>query len=174
MDRLPWKVLLMALLITLCNCTSNPNEGDDASISLGTGTTDFVSLNDNQTLPLIAGIQGGYHFIVHAQVRGELIAGDSRSPGLVGNPQTSFAIYRENGERIDGEAPPYRLGYVEEREKLYSLPSGRQVRLDVNLQNTLVPAIYGERLRLTVGLRDASGLRLGDETWIVATEGVPD
>lgn len=140
---------------------------EDATAELGTGTTEFEPLADESELVLVAGPQGGFHFVVHARMRG-LDPGDPARPGLVENPRTEFAVTDEVDQRLDVEMAPYRLGYLAIGDD-YVLPSGRIVRI----RNEAVPSLYGRRARIEVQVTDASGESASDGRWIVVVEAPP-
>ena len=160
-----------------CDCRSAP--GADAGpqeIELGTGGLNFEPLSTGQGLVLIAGIQGGYHFIVNARIKG-LLSGNPSVPGELGNPQTRFSIFDEDGRQIDTMPRPYRLGYRPANEGWFELPSGRilQINQQLVVDEGLVPEIYGQQVRLTVDVLDASGLEANAEVWVVAEQDIsPD
>ncbi len=170
----PLAILSFAVALPLNWGCGNESESPDAgleTVELGTGTVSFEPLIENQELTLIAGLQGGYHFVVHARMK-EMLPGDPSRPGQLGNPITQFLIFKEDGTRIDIRTPPYRLGYREATGGFYDLPSGRILQLDQDLviDQALVPEIYGTKVRLRVEVRDAQGKRATDERWIIAVE----
>jgi hypothetical protein len=127
---------------------------------------DFESLANGESLELINGIQGGFHFIVHAQIRG-LIPGNPANAGLPENPRTQFAAFAADGTQLDLELPPYRLGYLTNGDGSYSLPSGRILQIG----DQHVPAVYGTEVRITVRVEDTVGRVVNDErTIVVITE----
>lgn len=145
-------------------------------VELGTGTTQFQTLGEEQELILWAGPQGGHHFIVHARMQG-LAQGDVTMPGNPGNPRTLFSAYDQYGDQVDLKLPPYALGYVDGDDGWYYLPSGRLLRTD----ETLVAPLFGNPVLIRVDAWDATGRRGSDQTWIVAVKepvlpdsGVPD
>lgn len=156
---------------TLAGCGGT--EAGDAVVELGTGATEFRALAPDAELPLIAGIQGGYHFVVHARAQG-VYPGDPQRLDSPDNPTTRFALFLDGGERIDIRATPYRLGYVAAGDGWAALPSGRLLQLDQDrVEAGLVPDLYGRRLRVRVEVEDVEGDRASDERWIVAVEGEP-
>jgi len=140
-------------------------------LEIGTGAAQFEALVEGQELAIIAGPQGGYHFIINARMQG-FLPGFPLQPGLLGNPQTRFSIFLENGEQVDIQANPYRLGYQKSLDSWYELPAGRFLRLSDNLiaSENLLPNIYGQRVRLEVRLRDAKGQETKASQWVVAVE----
>jgi len=150
-----------------------PDAGPETA-ELGTGPVEFETLGDDQEITLLAGLQGGYHFVVHARMS-NMIPGDPARPGQLGNPLTTFFIFKEDGTQIDIEAPPYRLGYTLESGDTYRLPSGRLLQIDQNLvEQGLLSEIYDTRLRLRVEIRDVQGRRAFDEVWVIAKEEIDD
>lgn len=170
--RLPFVCLLAGSAFSAqSGCGGEPDPGA-IEIEIGTGAFDFESIERDQELEVVAGLQGGFHFIVNARARG-LITGDPMQPGQLGNPLTRFSIYSEDEERLDILGPPYRLGYREASEDWYSLPSGRILQFNQELVESegLIPAVYGQRLTLRVDIRDARGEEATDEIAIIAVEG---
>ena len=150
------------LALLAFGCGNSPGTGE---VTIGTGTTEFESIGDGAELEVVAGPQGGFHFHVHARMRG-LDPGDPSMPGLIANPATTFAAFRESGEQIDFDFPPYRLGYVDIGGGEFELPSGRILQIE----EAVIPAIYGERIRLTVEIRDEGGRTATAELSITAIE----
>jgi hypothetical protein len=141
-----------------------PQEGE---AELGTGTTSFEELRDDDELVLVAGPQGGHHFVVHTRMSG-LLPGDPTMPGLIGNPSTSFTVEDEHGERLDLNMAPYRLGYepADEPDGAYVLPSGRILQI----QQAVVAATYGTRVKIRVEVTDVRNATASDERWVLAVE----
>jgi hypothetical protein len=142
------------------------DDGDDGSslVELGTGTTSFEPLAEEAELVLVAGPQGGHHFVAHARIVG-MDPGDPEQPGLASNPTTRFSVADEDGTSIELEMAPYRLGYVEQ-DGAYVLPSGRIVQV----REAVVPLLYGSRARIEVEVTDAEGRSARDGRWVVAVE----
>ena len=130
---------------------------------LGTGTTAFEPLTPEQELGLVTGPQGGYHFIVHSRIT-EMAPGDFMRPGLPENPVTLFEVWHDDGRQIDKLFPPYHIGYMEDPEDpaRYVLPSGRILQIE----EAEVPAIYGQRARITLRVSDTDGKVATDERWV--------
>jgi hypothetical protein len=167
------------LALVLCACPSEdaqPDASGDAfvfvdidarleggSAELGTGTTGFEPLLDDQELGLVAGPQGGYHYIVHSRIR-EMSPGDYMRPGVTENPVTLFAVYTEDGRQIDKMYPPYHIGYMQDEAEpsLFVLPSGRILQIE----NAEVPGIYGARVRIRLRVSDVEGRVATDERWV--------
>ena len=130
-------------------------------VELGTGTTQFQSLVDEQELTLIAGPQGGYHFIVHARTQ-EIEPGDWERPSAEGNPITLFSAFDEDENQVDLMLPPYALGFRDLGDDWWYLPSGRFLRVE----NDLAPLLIGTRLRIEVFIEDADGAIARDQRWV--------
>ena len=162
---LPAVITTCALLASGCASEMLP---ETVTIELGTGETEFEPLEDMQELTLVAGLQGGYHFIANARIHG-LDPGTASMPGLESNPVTEFIVLREDGTRIDEAGPSHLLGYKAAASPWFELPSGRILAIDQQLveEEGVVPAIYGERLLLRVEVIDADGIEASDEAWIV-------
>jgi hypothetical protein len=140
-------------------------------IELGTGGIAFEPLEEDQNLLLVSGTQGGFHFVVNARIRG-FLTGNPSVPDELGNPLTRFSIFEEGGRQIDIMPRPYRLGYRAGDDGWFELPSGRILQVDQELviNEGLVPAIYGERVRLFVEVRDAMGTEAEAEIWVIAEQ----
>lgn len=59
---------LLFLPVLLASCGAS--EDNSLTIELGTGEAQFEPLEDLQTLPLVLGIQGGYHVWLSARISG--------------------------------------------------------------------------------------------------------
>ncbi|MCP4446624.1 MAG: hypothetical protein GY811_14950 [Myxococcales bacterium] len=164
-------LLLIASLRILGACGEDPPKGP-AAIEIGTGTTAYEPLIKGQELGLVAGIQGGYHFVINARMQ-NLLPGDPSMPNALGNPQTRFSVYLEDGSRVDNTAPPYRLGYRAEMDDWFEMPSGRILQLDDDLiaDDDLLDKIFEQETRLVVEVRDARGDEATHEATVVAVPG---
>ncbi len=163
------RMLLPLLILPLLAC------GDPAAtIEIGTGARAFEPLTPKQDLGIVAGSQGGYHFIINARIRG-LLPGDPGQPGALGNPLTRFEVYLDD-KRVDIMAPPYRLGYRDSAEDWHEMPSGRILQLSDQLiaDENLIPDIYGKEVRIETYVRDARGDEASDVEWVVAVEAEGD
>lgn len=137
----------------------------DAWVELGTGAVEFEALEPEADIVLVAGPQGGHHFVVSARMSG-LQPGDPSMPGTAQNPSTRFSVWSEAGLELDVEPPPYRLGYEEVGDGVYELPGGHIIQV----REEEVPALYGARVRIAVDLSDAAGVAVADERWLRAVE----
>jgi hypothetical protein len=174
---LPGLALAACLFGLLPGCGDDGGPGGGIAIELGTGTVDFETLIPEQDLELIAGPQGGHHFILHARARG-IIPGDSSRPGLPENPATVFEVWQDE-RQVDPMFPPYRLGYIQVDDGWLAMPSGRIITVIEGDAAGLIDA----RVRLRVTVTDAVGHTASDETYIHVIEdgnppdgdgGVPD
>ncbi|HWN68011.1 MAG TPA: hypothetical protein VNM90_10260 [Haliangium sp.] len=173
----PWIASTCVALtwLAFAGCSGGPGSGEPdagpvAMAELGTGMFDFERLADGQVLDLISGPQGGFHFVVHARMRG-LTPGDPRQPGLPENPTTIFRALDENGVRVD--VPELRqLGYAPDPQVggWYALPSGRILLID----NLRARTLYGRRVTIELQLQDSAGRMAGDTVRITAVAFPPD
>lgn len=158
----------------LAGCSDDSAPGIDAApafvAEIGTGMFGFERLVEDQALDLIAGPQGGFHFVVHARMRG-LTPGDPRQPGLPGNPNTYFRALDEDGVRVD-VAEIRQIGYLPDPqvEGWYALPSGRILLIE----NTVARSLYGRPVTIELQIRDSAGRMAGDSVSITAIAYPPD
>jgi hypothetical protein len=162
------------VLAGLAGCSDDPAPGIDAGpavvAEIGTGMFGFERLVEDQALDLIAGPQGGFHFVVHARMRG-LTPGDPRQPGLPENPSTFFRALDENGARVD--VPETRqIGYTPDPQVdgWYALPSGRILLID----NLAARGLYGRPVTIEMQIQDSEGRMAGDSVRITAVAFPPD
>jgi hypothetical protein len=151
-------------MVAAAGCGDSPGPSGPAEVELGTGATDWIALAENGRLDVLAGPQGGHHFLVHARIR-NLTPGDPLFPGLADNPTTAFAAYL--GDRqVDQQQPPFRLGFGQGDESFYYLETGRLLFLN----DSDVPMLYGQAVRLTVKVVDIAGREATDERTVLAQE----
>lgn len=162
----------LILLATAARCGGGNGDRPDSAVTqgdawveLGTGTVGFEELEPDSDLVLVAGPQGGHHFVLNARMRG-LQPGDPEMPGTVQNPSTRFTVWSEAGDQLDIDPPPYRLGYEAVGDGVYGLGSGHIIQV----REEEVAALYGTRVRVRVELTDADGATASDERWVVAVE----
>ncbi|HEU5061345.1 MAG TPA: hypothetical protein VFU21_32695 [Kofleriaceae bacterium] len=127
--------------------------------------TEFEEVPADSEQVLVAGPQGGHHFIVSARIRG-LQPGDPESPGTIYNPSTRFTVWSEDGEQLDIDPPAYRLGYEEAGNGMFVLPGGHIIQV----REEEVAALYGGRVKVRVEVEDSTGARASDERWVVPVE----
>ena len=182
--RTPRRALAyLAWLCALSCAVGAPGCGSDSSGSggeaeIGTGTVAIEPLSDGDRLDLIAGQQGGFHFVVHARMRG-LSPGEPRQPGHPSNPTTYLRVLDEDGERVD--LPEVRsLGYVAEAppgdasppssppadDLWYALPSARIVLID----NDRVADLYDRPVTLEIFIEDVEGRTATASVEVIAIE----
>ena len=149
-----------------CGAPTEPGDGPGAEI--GTGTLVFDPLEDGQPLDLIAGIQGGFHFVLHARMAG-LEPGDAQQSSHPDNPVTRFRVLDQAGARVDIEEVR-TVGYEDVGDGWHALASGRIVRI----ANDRVPALYGTEVRIQLRIDDVHGRVAQDEVRVIAVEyGLP-
>jgi hypothetical protein len=81
---------MLALLVIVVSACGGPKQSS-ASLELGTGDQRFITLNDGDPVPIIHGLQGGYH------VWGSVRVSNMAPMGL----HLQFAL-----ARVDGSGPP--------------------------------------------------------------------
>jgi hypothetical protein len=137
----------------------------DGEAEIGTGTTAFESVTAGQELTIVAGPQGGHHFILNARQKG-LEPGDPTKPGLAGNPTTRFATYL--GDRqVDIMQPPYRLGYEDTGDGYLTMASGHIIPF----QEDALADVDGQTVRIEVEISDVNGLCARADTTVTAVPG---
>ena len=146
---------------------SDDDEGD-GEVALGTGYEAFEPLDDD--IPIIAGPQGGFHLNLNARVRG-LDLGDPDDLLDPENPSTAFGIYTAEGERLDIDTCPVRVGYRADGDEGV-LPRGVSVVFEVAGVEELVPLFDGPVL-VRVEVVDSRGRYAADERTIVVRAPVP-
>lgn len=150
----------LGLLLFFFGCGGAP--GDAGIAEVGTGTTRFEPLASDQELILIAGPQGGHHFILHARIA-DLAPGEPGSPGDPANPSTAFAVFFD-GERVDLPSAPLAFGYEDTGDGFATLASGRVVQVFEDR----VEAMHDQRVTVAVTVTDTDGRRATDEREIIA------
>ncbi len=169
MSRISRRLLVLACLAPASGCGDDGGSAGDAVVDVGTGGIAFEPLSEGASLRLIAGSQGGYHFVVNARMH-DLLAGDPSMPNLLGNPLTSFSLVNAEGDRIDTSAPPYRLGYRDSDESPWlEMPSGRLLVVNqqlIDADPNFLDSLYGSEISLRVTVVDAKGDQGSDETTI--------
>lgn len=157
---------LLAAALTLAGCgDAPPGPVGEPEVEIGTGMVSFLPLSDGQALDLVAGPQGGFHFHVHARMRG-MSPGDPRDRTAPGNPTTWFRALDDTGARVDIPEVE-QLGYAPQEggaEGWHTLPSARLMLI----QNAAAVTLEGRVVTLEVQVRDAHGRMAGDTVQIVA------
>ena len=162
----------LILLATSAACGPSNGGGPDSAVTptgawaeIGTGTVGFERLAEDGDMLLVAGPQGGHHFIVTARMHG-LEPGNPEEPGSTYNPATRFSVWSESGEQLDIMPGAYHLGYEEAGDGVYELRGGHIIQV----REEEVAALYGARVRVRVEITDPSGSKVSDERWVVAIE----
>jgi hypothetical protein len=151
-----------------------PTPGAEVEIRTFRDGVGLVRLNENDELSVYAGPQGGHHFYVHARIRG-MSPGDREQPPET-NPATWFSAYLEDGTLISEIPCVYPLAYETDEDGEQALPYAPILQI----RSELVPAIYGQRVRIKVEVMDGEGRYVTDEVWVIAASseppdaGVPD
>lgn len=91
---------LVAVLLVMVPpaCTSGgpiPCPTDAAEVEIGTGASDWIPLEDGETLSFFHGPQGGYHVYGSQRARG-IEPGDLADPYSADNPRVSFEVEVED------------------------------------------------------------------------------
>lgn len=161
MQRVVWTLQVLACALA-AGCGS---AGDDGmmqpgipEIELGTGTVYYERFTDGQEIPLYQGPQGGFHFLMHARMRG-MQFGDDRDPEGQDNPVTEFSAFDARSTRVDLRRGIYTLGYRPvEGGDWGELPSGKIIEV----RNELAMALLGTEITLRVQITDVDGLMAED------------
>lgn len=155
--------LAIAALVAATLACSAPAEGPDAgppSLEIGTGTRDFEPLGDGDSIFIVQGPQGGYHFFGSLRAQ-NINAGDSEDLSDPQNPQTTFEAF-VGATRVDAMASSYRQGL--EVGGGFAEMVGRQVILDILDDDEL----DGMTVRFAVTVEDVAGIQLTDERTLTA------
>ena len=145
-----------------------------AEVELGAHREGFAVLDEDDDFELHQGTQGGFHFFGQARIRG-LAAGDREQPPE-SNPATWFRAFTEDGTDITLRPCAYPVAYEMNQDGEYVLPYAPILQIE----NRVVPGIYGQRVRITVEVMDGEGRYARDERWVIAVPagkpdaGVPD
>jgi hypothetical protein len=162
--------LSVAGLLLLVACSGKPDEGEDTSIpdlppqiEIGTGETEFEPLEDGDTIYIVYGPQGGYHFNGSLRVQG-IDAGDPDHLDDPNNPLTVFEAF-EGDQQVDMDASTYKQGIdpVDDEPGVYEM-IGRRVILDITSDDEL----DGKEVRMTVRVEDTNGVVVEDGRTLLA------
>ena len=148
-----------------CGGTDPIIDGGQPIVEVGTGTTTYEPITEDQLLPLIEGPQGGHHFFMHVRMMG-LDPGDDRSSTAESNPETLFRVFDADGNRVDTETVAFRRGYREGEDGWLELPSGRIIIVN----EAIVDTLFDTRVRLRVEVRDSQDRVATDEVFVNAFE----
>ena len=132
-------------------------------IEVGTGREQFEAMTPEQDLPLIVGLQGGFHFEIRTRIQG-LDGGSGTDKD--GNPRTLLSAYNEAGERIDSARATcgFFVAY-EPGEDYDELPGVRLVIFGLDSR----PAV-GQRVRIMAEIVDQCGRYASNDVWVVTSE----
>jgi hypothetical protein len=152
-----------------CDGIERGEEGGE--VEIGSGYDAFEPLDDD--IPIIGGPQGGFHLNLNARVEG-LELGDPDDLLDPANPSTVFSIYTEgNGERLDIDTCPVRVGYRAEGDHGV-LRRGVSVVFEVSGLDELVP-LFDRPVLVQVEVVDVGGRHATDaRTIVVRAPGTPD
>lgn len=151
-----------------------PTPGAEVDVGAFRDGVGYAPLEENQELDVYAGNQGGFHFFLHARIRG-MSPGDQEQP-LETQPATWFSMYLEDGTDITLAACVFPLAYEMNESGDWVLPYSPIVQFS----GGQVPGIYGKRVRVKVEVMDGEGRYATDEEWVVpvpykeADAGVPE
>lgn len=153
-------LLGVALILgTGCDGTEGADAGPGvdagpATIELGTGDLEFLSLRDGQDFECILGPQGGYHFLVAMRVDG-VEPGNLEDRSDPSNPTTEFTA-SVGGVRIDSMDARYVQGLRPASGGFEML--NRLLILDIDG----CAEINGTEARVEVTVTDAGGVSVSD------------
>lgn len=160
--------LLLGALALAMGCKGEP-DGEDTvpklppMVEIGTGETEFVPLEDGDTIYIVYGPQGGYHFNGSLRVQG-IEAGD---PDHIDDPRNPITIFEafEGDNRVDMDASTYKQGIdpVDGEPGVYEM-IGRRVILDI----TSDAVLDGKEVRMTVRIEDVNGVVVEDGRTLLA------
>jgi len=157
----PPALLGFSVFALLAGCGGGGDgSGGGMVVEVGTGALAFEPVAPDGDWTLVAGPQGGHHFIVNARARG-LVPGDPTRPGSDTNPVTTFSVYDTEMNQVDLMPPPYQLGYEATPDGWFSLTSGHIAQVIESQAARLVDT----RVLIRVELHDSAGHAASDERW---------
>ncbi len=154
--------LALGLLLGACSGSAPLADAGPPSLELGTGSSEFEALADGDTIFIVQGPQGGYHFFGSLHAR-NMVPGDSEDLSDPRNPQTTFEAFVGDA-RVDAMASSYKQGLREQGGVAEMI--GRQVILDILDDDEL----DGATVRFRVTVEDADGVVLSDERTLTAVK----
>ena len=143
-----------------CSASVDRPDAGPPSLEIGTGTGGFEPLVDSESIYIVQGPQGGYHFFGSLRAQ-NINAGDSEDLSDPQNPQTTFEAFVGDA-RVDAMASSYRQGL--QKTNGFAEMIGRQVILEILDDDEL----DGVSVRFSVTLQDADGIELRDERTLMA------
>jgi hypothetical protein len=142
------------------DCWSGVGDPSGGAVELGTGVTEFEPLLDGQALDLYAGPQGGFHFFLHARLRG-LFPGELDNRATL--PYTHFTAEFGDGTRIGVLECASRLPYPVESQGYHALDAGRFLPV----HDDFVDRLAAEPVLVSVAVLDCDGLYAEDHRWVI-------
>jgi len=163
-------------LLTSIACTGDePNDDtDDTDVEpvptearLGTGTEEFVPVEDGDEITIVFGPQGGYHLDGSMRASG-IVAGDPDDLTDPDNPITAFRVWDETGDPISGLEGANEILYQEGLEPtdepgVYEMV-GRRIFLDIPSDD----AIVGTMIDIEVEVHDVNDVVVSDRHTVLA------
>ena len=135
------------------------------AVEIGTGTVAFEPLTEGQRLGLVAGPQGGHHFVLHVRMMG-LTPGDSRDSGNADNPSTLFTVRNEDGDQVELRTDPRTLGFQEDEGGFFRWASARNIEVIEATVDTLID----RTAQIRVEIEDVDGRMASDEITVEVFE----
>ena len=155
---------------TVCKPIGDPDEcfpieasHPEGSVELGTGFDGWRPMDEEELLSY--GLQGGFHFNVHARMSG-LAPGNPSNSLDECNPRTRFRAFFEDGTHINaGGECPLLLGYTPENGEYVLAAGPLELQFDTCLRSE---DLFGREFRLVVEVIDAEGRYAIDEQLVTA------
>jgi Ethanolamine utilization protein EutJ (predicted chaperonin) len=137
----------------------------DPALEIGTGTVAFEPISDGDTIYIVRGPQGGYHFDISLRAQG-IDPGNDQDLFDPSNPTTVWRAFDE-GVQVDvGIEATQGLDPVPGEPGVYQI-IGRKLILDVMSDAEL----DGHEVTVEVDITDSDGVELHDERTLTA---IPD
>ena len=154
-----------ALWLATAACDLGGTDPTEPVATLGTGVLDFEPLADGDTIQIIQGPQGGYHFLGSVRVEG-IDPGDSGDLQDPTNPTTEFMVFA-GGRRMDIRTARYTQGLKpadpSAGENVHEMV-GRLVILDIARDSEL----DGVEVEFSVTVTGADGTKAEDARTLIA------
>ena len=153
----------MVLGSAACGSTGGGPDAGPAGVTIGTGQTTFEPLADQDSIFIVQGPQGGYHFLGSFAARG-IDPGDPDDLSDPDNPTSEFRVFVGELRRDLAAANRFKQG-------LESIPGtgavgtvGRLVILDIQDDDELADVM----VRFEVSVTDSRGATAEDAVDLVA------
>lgn len=171
------RLALLPLCLAVAGCPGDGNGDDDdgteltcetvaqedATCTLGTGPTTYVSLEDGDDLDIEQGAQGGFHIFGSIRVTG-VLPGDPDDPQGPDSADIDFTVTTDDGTEV-GRA---RLrGPLKVRSDGQVELVGEVVPLDIDQ----IDDVAWQEATFAVTVDDACGTSVNDERRVVLTPG---